>query len=334
MSRALAAALLALALPATAQLSAPGARGKKPFGLLLLGEGGDPAWQQTVDDVKRLAGGRYPVEFAAGQAEGDSEQKAIDALQAQGVEKIVAVPLFLSSYSDLMDENRYLFGIREKAARNVVGNLQDGMAVPRLSSRVPLILTRALDDQDAMADVVVARARELGHGADPAQEVLVLIGAAPQDKDAAREWVSSVSALAEKARQRGGYAKAQAMAVREEQTPEQRQKSEDEIRKALRGLRQYGTLLVIPLELTPDYLVTRLNDVLDGMFVRFDGKTLLPDARLDAWVIQTAAAAADLPDMRQFKSARAGVGSLPSPAPPKLSAPPPIYTSPAPKENH
>ncbi len=304
------------------------------FGLLLLGQGGGPAWQQTVDAVKKRAAGRYPVEFAEGAAELDSIQKSVDALELKHVEKIVAVPLFISSYSDIMDENRYLFGIREQPSANVVGKRVGDLAVPRVKSKVPLVLTNALDDQPAVVEVVADRARTLTR--DPAKASLVLIGAAPATKQGALDWVSAVSSLAEKARARAGFARAQAMALREEQRPEQREKSEREVQDAIRALRRQGEVVVVPLELAPDFVASRLKSMLESMFVRYDGKTLLPDPRLVAWVDQAAQQAAKLPDMRQFKDAsgpaRPTFGAPRLDHQPKMPSMPPIRSAKPPKE--
>lgn len=337
----IAAALLALALlpaaPSRAQLGAPPPVGQpsgRPFGLLLLGRGDGPAWDQTLAQVRKLAAGRYPVVFAAGEADAQAVQQAVDALEALKVEKIVAVPLFVSSYSDIMDENRYLFGIRERPSPSVVG-AAPGMSVPRLKSRVPLVLTRALDDQPAVVAVVADRARALTRA--PEKSTLVLVGAAPADRQAAADWVSAVSSLAQKARLSAGFARGQAMALREEQSPDERQRSEGEVRDAIRALRKDGPVAVVPLELSDDYVSSRLKRMLESMFVRYDGKTLLPDERLARWACQSAEAAAKLPDMRQFKDNAGRAGPLSGEpqlgGPPKLPPLPPIHTAKPPKEN-
>lgn len=275
--------------------------GKKPFGVLLLGEGGDHDWKDTVDTLKKKAGARYPLEFAAGLADGREMQRGLDVLQAKRVKVVVIVPLFISSYGEAMDQNRYLLGIRETPSKELLQGPSRGgaMRLPRrLHSRVPLVLAKALDDHPLFVDILAARAKALSRR--PNEEALILVGEAPADQDDEKEWSETAMALAEKVRQKGGFAAARAYALRTGRRD--REKSAAGLKSLARDMRRKHAVIVVPLALTSAANL-KLPSALDGLFVKYDGRSVLPDALIARWVDESAAPAATLPDMRMFQDA-------------------------------
>lgn len=309
--------------------------GEKPFGVLLLGEGGDRDWKDTVEAARKQASGKYPFEFAAGQADRKEMQRGIDALEAQRVRAIVIVPLLASSYGEVMDQTRFLLGIRETPSKELLDAPHEhtgGLALQRLKSRVPLVLTHALDDHPLFVDLLASRAQALSR--KPAGEGVVLVGASPASKDDAREWNETATALAEKVRQKGGFAAARAFALRVDGTADQRELSAQSLGTLIRELRRsVNAVIVVPMAMTSsDEKMMRLRQAMEGLFARYDGRTVLPDARIAAWIEQTALPAAKLPDMRLFKdSAKAGL--MPQGLTHRPIAPPPALPKPGEKQN-
>lgn len=289
--------LLALAAPAS------GGSADKPFGLLLLGAGGERVWKDVEAAVVKKAGSRYPVEFAAGLADVKNVQKAVDRLQALRVKKIVAVPLFLNSNSELMDETRYLFGIRQDPSLEFFGGDRHGgpSIVRRAQSKVPLVLAQALDDQTVLVEVLASRALALSK--TPSSESLVLVSPAPTSETAAEQWGQTLNSLAERVRARGGFKTANGFLLEEGSRQSARDKRRQKLKASVQEMSRHGRVLVVAHTLTPAGLDRQLPRILSGVFMRFNGKALLPDDRLTAWVEQSALAAAKLPDMRVYKDA-------------------------------
>ena len=65
-------------------------------GVLVLAHGGSAAWNQQVEEAVKPVRNSFPVEIAFGMALPRTIQEGIDKLEAQGVNKIVVVPLFIS----------------------------------------------------------------------------------------------------------------------------------------------------------------------------------------------------------------------------------------------
>ncbi len=302
-------AALAFGFDDQAQPLAQSAMAEKSYGVLLLGAGGDKDWRDAVELVaKEMSKKRRPFESALGQGDVKTIQKAVDKLEFSRVKKIVVVPLILSSFSEEMDEDRYLLGVREKPSSEFSNaphshNRAAG-AQERVKAKVPIVVTKGLDDSDAAVEILADRAKTLSH--DPAKEILVLVGKAPGSKEGLKDWISTANALAEKVRQKGGFRLAQAAALRDDIDRSARDQSEGEVRKAISNLHRMGPVVVVPVELTPDLVHSRMPHILEGVQARYDGKEMLPDAKIAKWVADSAQAGATLPEMRVFKGGSGG----------------------------
>ena len=99
----------------------PASGGQTPSnaGVLLLAHGGAPQWNERVKAVAETVDQSQPAEVAFGMASRASIQSAIDRLTARGATEIVAVPLFVSSYSSVITSTEYLLGVRKEAPKDM-----------------------------------------------------------------------------------------------------------------------------------------------------------------------------------------------------------------------
>src|SRR5688572_2062367 len=84
-------------------------------GVLLLAHGGSAEWNRRVTELAARVDRTRPTEVAFGMATRANIQAAIDRLIARGVTDIVAVPLFVSSWSSVITSTEYLLGLRAEA---------------------------------------------------------------------------------------------------------------------------------------------------------------------------------------------------------------------------
>ena len=84
-------------------------------GILLLAHGGSADWNSRVTDLAARVNVTRPTEVAFGMATRASIQSAVDTLVSRGVTEIVAVPLFVSSWSTVITSTEYLLGLRAEA---------------------------------------------------------------------------------------------------------------------------------------------------------------------------------------------------------------------------
>ena len=270
--------------------------------LLLLGEGGDRDWKEAVAAITKELGKDLPLEFAAGSADEKAIQKSVDRLQAQRVKKLVVVPLFESSASDVMEEIRYLLGIRKDPSEGFFANSRRGaQIVRRIQTRLPVVLTPALDDQPVVVEILTSRALALSRKAEG--ESLVILGQAPRSEAAAEQLAQTLNSLAERVRAKGGFVAGHAALLEDDLGQSRRDKAAAKAKTLIQGLGRKTRVVVVAYNMTSSGAEKKVSRALSGVFMKFSGKGLLPDARLTKWVSESPDAGSRLPDIRVYKDA-------------------------------
>ncbi|MBI5884179.1 MAG: hypothetical protein HZB91_13875 [Elusimicrobia bacterium] len=298
-------ALLLPVLPCPAAAGMPererlGGKTQTEAGALLMLSGIGQDWATAIADIRSALGKGFFLETAAA-SDSKALQAAVDRLQARKVKKIVALPMLLSSHSAEMDENRYLFGIREHPSTEFLASAHahSGYSVVRrIRSKVPIVLTNALDDHPVLAGILADRA--LAHSKDPSKEAVVLVVPSVQGDLTNSQWAGTIESLADKIRKATRFKSVQTAYLPDDATPDARGKAERTLRATVRGLGDDGRVIVVPLSLSGGF-ERRLRKIFDGLFVRFDGKGALPDKKIARWVEESLAKGMKLPDMRSFK---------------------------------
>ena len=96
-------------------LATPANPSQARVGVLLLAHGGSATeWNEEVRHVADQVDLAQPTEVAFGMATRSSMQAAVNRLVARKVTEIVAVPLFVSSHSSVIDSISYLLGLRSQ----------------------------------------------------------------------------------------------------------------------------------------------------------------------------------------------------------------------------
>lgn len=178
-------------------------------GVIIMAHGGSEEWNQYVKDATGPLEEKYPVEFAWGMANYVTLQNSIKRLEEKGVTKIVAVSLFISSYSPIIRQNEYLFGLSDSLADRAMplmhhtkeyvemtgaevdsSDYMHGMLMPPnlqpLEINTEIIVTAALDDHDVVARIL--HDRILGLSKNPANETIVLAAHGPGQESDNQEW--------------------------------------------------------------------------------------------------------------------------------------------------
>jgi sirohydrochlorin ferrochelatase len=137
-------------------------------GVLILAHGaGDPIWTVPLWEAANELKENLPYPVAIGFLEYDEPDipDAVEQLNAVGVNKIVAVPLFISSYSNHIEEIKYILGLRK--------DLPDpDEDLERASPAGEVILIPAVDDHPLMAEVLTEQIKPLIK--DPAHKYVIL----------------------------------------------------------------------------------------------------------------------------------------------------------------
>lgn len=277
-------------------------------GILLMAHGG--RLQSWNDEVKRVAvevDSKVPTEIAFGMAARSSLQAGIDRLVARGVTEIVAVPLFVSSHSSVIDSTAYLLGLRKDAPEDLKmfsamdpgsgahsggghGDMdmshmkENPEAMKPVHAPVPLRMTSALDHHELVASILTDRAATVSR--DPAGEVVVLVAHGPVEDEENKLWLKEMQVLADAMKAKTRYAAIQCLTLRDDAEDPVRNKATDQLRKQVREINGSGrTALVVPLLLSFGGIEDGLKARLKGLEYRMPTQGLLPDPRIADWVL-------------------------------------------------
>lgn len=304
---------LLLALALAAQASAPASTASPSYGILLLAHGGDKAWNAEVERLRLAVDRDTPVETALGMADAKAIASASERLKKRGAEKIVAVPLFVHSRSEVMDQTRYVLGMRKEHSE-VLRQALEGMAkahaghkmpagahhhsfsMARAVPPVPAVLTDALDGDPLVSAVLLSRARSLSRERE--RETVVLVAHGPNDPKALPAWEKDLAAHCEFIARNGGFREARAFMLRDDAGPKVRGEAVRALRAYIEAKSGSGRVLVVPALLARGGIEQKIPQDLAGLRYAWDGKTLLPDPGFEKWLRARAQAGAAVPDMR------------------------------------
>jgi sirohydrochlorin ferrochelatase len=271
-------------------------------GILLLAHGGDEKWNAEVERLRVQVDSSTPTELAFGMADPQTLQAALNRLDRRGVTRIVGVPLFVHSRSEVMDQMRYALGLSPTPSATLQAAEAAMAAMPhaagphahmhmfsldRATATVPVGLAAALDDDAVVADVLLERAKALSREAR--SETVVLVAHGPVDDAAVSAWEKSLAGHAASVRSRGGFRGATFAVLRDDAAPGVRAHAVS----VLRGLvtaagRDGGRAIVVPVLIARGGIEDKIPRDLAGLTYAWSGNALLPHAGFDVWVLKRA----------------------------------------------
>jgi hypothetical protein len=232
-------------------------------------------------------------------------QAAIDRLVQRGVREIVAVPLFISSHSTVIDATEYLLGARSEAPpalkifartnhgaaasphanHDAAGPAEDGTRP--VQSPVPIRVTAALNQHPIVADILATRARSISR--DPSHEVAIIVAHGPVSDQENGLWLADMRVLAEKVGHEIPFARVEFLTVRDDAPPPIRAQATAELRQAVvRATNEGSRVLIVPLLLSYGGIEAGIRTRLEGLDYVMAGQGLVPDERIATWVVETA----------------------------------------------
>lgn len=276
--------LLAAATPLVAQ---PAGR----VGTILVAHGGDSTWNAGVLQAAREArtGGPVEVSFLMGAGARTARfQDAVAKLEAAGVAEIVVVPLLVSSHSGHYDQIRYLVGEPVELGETMHHHLHMA-GIERPSPKVPVRLTKALDDAPEMARILTERALALVKAQDdaPAARALLIVGHGPNSAEDYAAWMRNLRPVADSVKAWTGFRDVRVELVRDDAPAPVRAEAVLRVRELI-ALQQMVTgkdVIVVPV-LVSKGSVSRdkvPNDI-KGTPSVYSGDPLLPHAAIARWV--------------------------------------------------
>ena len=268
-------------------------------GVLLLAHGGSQKWNDEVNKIAARVNESMPVEVAFGMAVKRNIQNAIDKLVARGADKIIAVPLFISSHSSIITSTQYLLGLRAAPPPelSIYARMNHGHGAHEpaksndssfdpttpVKSAAPIRMTSALDSHPTVAAILLSRA--FGISRDPAREVVILAAHGPVSDEENARWLADMKSLAEQIKKGSKFRRIQYLTLRDDAPEPIRSQATAELRGELeRAAREGNKVLIVPLLLSYGGIEEGIKKRLEGLSYVMSQQALLPDDRLADWI--------------------------------------------------
>jgi sirohydrochlorin ferrochelatase len=286
-----------------------------PYGILLLAHGGEKGWDAEIERLRERVNATVPTEAALGMADPAALQAGIDKLAARGVKRVIAVPLFIHSRSEVLDQTSYVLGLSDKpsevlrqgaermmaahrAAMKSSGGGADPMAamhhhmfsLDRVKTSLPIAMTPALDDSGLVSDILLERAKALSR--DAKVETVVFVAHGPVDDAAVPAWNEALAKHSAFVKREGGFRSVSFALLRDDAAPAVRAASVKALRRLVAAGGKGGRSLVVPVLIARGGIEGKLAKDLAGLAYAWDGMTLMPHDGFEGWVLLRASAAA------------------------------------------
>jgi sirohydrochlorin ferrochelatase len=276
-------------------------------GVLLLAHGGNPEWNARVTALAVQVDRSRPTEVAFGMATRANIQAAVDRLVARGVTEIVAVPLFVSSWSSVVTSMEYLLGLRAEAppalahfakmnhgshgaAAATATSGHDGHhgaadGTSPVKSPVPIRMSPALNAHPVVADILLTRARSISR--NPADEAVILVAHGPNGDEENRKWLADMASVASRMARTEKFASVDYLTLRDDAPKPVRDQATSELRALVsKGVGSGRRVLIVPVLVSFGGIERGLRDRLDGLAYTMPDAALMPDDRLVTWVLE------------------------------------------------
>jgi sirohydrochlorin ferrochelatase len=262
-------------------------------GVLILAHGHEQEWNRQVHQLASSL--PFPTAVALGMAHRNTIAQAVSRLEREGVRHIVAVPLYVSSYSPIVRSSAYLLGLSHEAPLELAefNSMRHGLQDPHaehggaadvspIQSRVPICMTSALDDHPLVAQILLARARSISR--KPEKERVILVAHGPVSEADNKLWLQKMARLADFIQKDSRFSRVEVATLMDDAAVELRDRATAKLRAQVKEASEQGEALVVPVLLSRGGIEDRLEKRLRGLKYRMPAQFLLPDPRIGEWV--------------------------------------------------
>jgi hypothetical protein len=254
------------------------------FGVLVMAHGGTDGWNKGVEDSLNDLRSLYPLEIAFGMADAGSIENAVRNLEAQGVDHVGVIRLFVSGESWL-HRTEQILGIESGALSKALDHsAMDHAAMPmgfwKINSDIEFHLSKeGLSEAEEMDQVLLSRVRALS--SNSGSEVVVIIAHGPAEDEENVRWISKIIERTKLVKQEMNIRDVQVFTLRED-WEEKREGAEDLIREYVREASANSLVpIVVPFRV---HGFGPYASVLAGLDYKADHKGLIPHTNVAIWV--------------------------------------------------
>jgi len=259
-------------------------------GVLVMAHGGEPEWNQAVEEVVAPLRRKYPTEIAFGMADSSTMRAAVQRLECRGVREIAVVRMFISADS-FLPETEYILGVRpERPAVMLAAHAEHALHAHPMDPPTPiqtkasLVISRQGVAESPLIDaILVERVHALS--TNPAEESVLLLAHGPGDDAENSRWLANMQRRVKRLRELGPFREVRCETLRED-WPEKRAAAEQRIRQYVEEGSQRGRrVIVVPFRVAG---FGPYAEVLQGLNYVADGRGFCPHPNMTRWLERAA----------------------------------------------
>ncbi|HEY8270873.1 MAG TPA: hypothetical protein VIG33_08285 [Pseudobdellovibrionaceae bacterium] len=249
----------------------------------------DP-WNDTITEAVGNAKERLemPIELAFGMWDKASFEAGVNKLALQGVCELRIIPLFISSKSEVIDIQKYMFGINEK---NEFPIHIEKVVLPQQITEIKF--GKALDDHEYVSQILFERLSEIS--LNPVSEGIIFIAHGPYGDAYETSWLDLLKLHADRIQQRFTQVHAESFydlsyfTLRDDSPSAIRDNRTQQIRNKVQELNNKSiTPIISPVLIAEGGIESGLRERLKGLNYKIQTKFLLPNPKMVDWIVERA----------------------------------------------
>jgi sirohydrochlorin cobaltochelatase len=208
---------------------------------------------RTVNQVEWA--GPKGVAFLTPSSSDESLPKVVARLDQPGVDRIVVVPLLVSSYSGHYEEIRYYTGERKDPPEDVEDT--------PLKTHAALRLTKGMDDDPLLSRILLDQVRTVS--TNPSAESVVLVAHGPNSDSDNERWLACLQAHAAFLQQTGGFRRVEFLTLRDDAPKAVRDAATAALRENVKTASADSTVLIAPVLISVGHVQAEIEKRLEGL---------------------------------------------------------------------
>jgi sirohydrochlorin ferrochelatase len=205
----------------------------------------------------------------------------VKRLETSGANRVVVVPLLVSSFSNHFEEIRYYIGDRYTAPEHA-------HSVP-LKTTAKFVMTQAMDDHELVSGILIDATRQIS--SNPSKESVVLVAHGPNgDEDNAR-WLEKLNHHAQRLQQTLPFKRVEVTTLRDDAPTPVRDAATERLRSLVSNGSKDSRVLVVPVLISVGRIQTQIKERLTGLEFRMAEFGIASHANTRAWIREQGAKA-------------------------------------------
>lgn len=250
-------AVLIFCISLTAVAGAAEAPSPDKSGLVIVAHGASPTWNERVLQVAEKVEWPGPkgVAFLMKAPPENELANVVARIEQAGAERIVVVPLLISSFSNHFEEIRYYTGARTTPPEHAHNK--------PVKTRLKVVMTSAMDDHELISKILTSQARQIS--TKPEQETLVLVAHGPNDETENRIWLEKLSHHAARIQKELPFRKIEVTTLRDDAPKPIRDAATEQLRGMVKSASAETRVLVVPVLVSVGHIQKQIRERLAGL---------------------------------------------------------------------